>query len=200
MSLFGKKKLSLTDILKGIEDLAEEEKEQVLSVLQPAETTVEEVEELTPVETMDEAEEIENGEVDEVQESEEGTTESVEEMPVEEAGETDVESSLPVDDMQGAEEVEEYETIPDVPTETPEAMAETSTPINYDELIAAQNARIDSMESAISTIMEKLEQMVSNFDNQNFGYAPQSGDDDNTMSRMNAVMQGYAPRRAEQYR
>lgn len=200
MSLFGKKKLSLTDILKGIEDLAEEEKAQVLSVLQPAETTVEEVEELTPVETMDEAEEIENGEVDEVQESEEGTTESVEEMPVEEAGETNVESSLPVDDMQGAEEVEEYETIPDVPTETPETMAETSTPINYDELIAAQNARIDSMESAISTIMEKLEQMVSNFDNQNFGYAPQSGDDDNTMSRMNAVMQGYAPRRAEQYR
>ena len=41
MALFGKKKLSIEDIISGIEVLSEDEKAQVLSAIQPTETVEE---------------------------------------------------------------------------------------------------------------------------------------------------------------
>lgn len=199
MAIFGKKKLSLDEIIKGIEDLSDEEKAQVLSAVQPAEPVEEPVEEAVPVEgeepmteTVEETESpADSGEVEETQESEEVVEPTEETMSVEKEG-------APVEET---EAVEELDVMPDAPTETPESTEpETETPNNYDELIAAQNARIDSLESAISTMMERMEQMVINFDNQNFGYSPQNYGEEESSSRMSAVMQGYAPRRFGQYK
>ena len=194
MAIFGKKKLSLDEIIKGIEELTDEEKAQVFSAMQPAEPVEEPAESEEP---MTEPEEIteppaERGEVEKMEESEEVVEPTEEEMSVEGAEQPTVEET---------EAVEKLDVMPNAPTETPESTAhETETPNNYDELIAAQNARIDSLESAISTMMERMEQMVSNFDNQNFGYSPQNYGEEESSSRISAVMQGYAPRRAGQYK
>lgn len=199
MAIFGKKKLSLDEIIKGIEELSDEEKAQVISAVQPAEPVEEPVEDAAlfqgeepMTETVEEAESPADGEeVEEVQESEEVEAPVEETAPIEEEG-------APVEE---SETLEELDVRPDVPTETPESTAtETETPNNYDELIAAQNARIDSLESAITAMMERMEQMVSNFDNQNFGYSPQNYGEEESSSRISAVMQGYAPRRFEQYK
>ena len=194
MAIFGKKKLSFDEIIKGIEELSDKEKAQVLSAMQHSEPVEEPVETEEPMTGTEETTEApaESGEVEETQGSEEVVAPTEAEMPVEGAEQTTVEET---------EAVDQLDVMPDTPTETPESTAtETETPNNYDELIAAQNARIDSLERAISTMMERMEQMVSNFDNQNFGYSPQNYGEEESSSRMSAVMQGYAPRRAGQYK
>lgn len=180
MAIFGKKKLSLEDILKGIADLSEEEKATVLSSIQENKT-----------EYASEENETDSG-VEEIVESEE--TESPAET-VEETAETNVEET----------EVEESGTpVPMAETPTETAQVEESIQEhdqNYDELFAAQNARISSLESQLASFKETLENVVTNQDKQNFGYSPKAHfDEDNSSSRYDAVMQGYAPRRADQYK
>lgn len=187
MALFGKKKLSIEDIISGIEALSEDEKAQVLSAIQTTETVEENAVEET--ETTPETEEsIEMTEDEEVVEPSEGD--------MQEEGQE--QQAQPIEN----EMIENQDVMSEVPTETPESTAAGAeqAPNNYDELIAAQNARIDSLESAISTMAERLEQIVENYDKQNFGHSPQYCNEEESSSRMSAVMQGYAPRRPEQYK
>lgn len=188
-------KLSLEQILQGINELSEEDKAKVSEMLNGAPEETAPVEEET--ETVEMTEETPEENVEEV----EGETEEFAEAPQEEVEEVS-EETAPVENVDVAEDVNAMDEMADAPMETPESTAteETAAPNNYDELIAAQTARIDSLESALSTLMERMEQIVSNYDNQNFGYSPNNYQDEDNSSRMNAVMQGYAPRRAGQYR
>lgn len=200
MSIFGKKNLSLEDILKGIESLSEEDKAKVIESLQPStepeeptsveETAVEEpVEEIEEVEAVEETEMPEEEATEAVAEDEQGMEETEETMPVEET------------DVDPIEEVEEIpEPMPENPMETPEPEMPQANG-NYDELIAAQNAKIDALESQLAAFKETLETVLKNQENQNFGYSPKADfSEDQQATRMSAVMQGYAPRRYEQYK
>lgn len=200
MSLFGKKKLSVEDILKGIAELSEEEQATVLSSMQKhnAESASETNDTHAVAEESVEAEEVvENGEpTNESTESADSVEET--ELPtetVEETTETNVEETE-------VEEGDSTEPTAETPTETPqsEEFAQEQGQ-NYDELFAAQNARITSIESQLTALKEKLENVVANQDKQNFGYSPKAHFDENVdTTRMDAVMQGYAPRRADQYK
>lgn len=194
MALFGKKKLSLAEILKGVEALSEEEKEQVLSAIQQSEEAVEP--ELEKAETAEV--EVEENEGEPVEEIDGEMTESEEvQEPFDEA-EVDM---MEEDVEEPVEEPVEENPMPDVPSETPEANQTEEGEHNSDELVAAMNARMDSLESAVNALMERLEQVVMNQDKQNFGYSPSKNfGGEESSSRMSAVMQGYAPRRAEQYK
>lgn len=206
MSLFGKKKLSLEEILKGISELSEEEKAKVLSSMQTANESVSETldQETGKEEVSVEATQEPVGEVPmhEGTESTEGTdaeseeTESVS-VSAEESGES--ESAI---DAENETPASVEETVPEAPMETPQAEEQTEQAgENYSELIAAQNAKIESLESQVTALAAKLETVVTNQDNQNFGYSPKANfDEDNSSSRYDAVMQGYAPRRADQYK
>lgn len=206
MSLFGKKKLSLDEILKGIETLSEEEKAKVLAVIQGANEPVKETES-APVdeeavgaeETADTANaedvaEVTSGDIEDTEASEGETFEP--EPPVKQT-ENEAETG---DEVASEEIVEEIEPDAETPMEAPQADAE-SAGNNYEELFAAQNARIESLSSEITALKELVEKVINNQDNQNFGYSPKANfDEDISASRMDAVMQSYAPRRAEQYK
>lgn len=172
MSLFGKKKLSLEEILKGISELSDEEKAKVLSSMQ----TVTESTEVTDAGSEDAA----SVSLDAEESSESGSAIDAENEPPDSVEETMAES----------------------PMETPQTEGQTEQPgENYSELFAAQNAKIESLENQVTALAEKLEKVVAKQDNQNFGYSPKANfDEDNSSSRYDAVMQGYAPRRADQYK
>lgn len=200
MALFGKKKLSLEDILKGISELSEEEKATVLSSMQ--EHSAEQVSETNEMESVAE----ESVATEQAAESEEAVDESaapadnVEETEsaaeaVEETTETNVEETE-------GEEGDSTAPMAETPMETPQ-VEEPAEELgqNYDELFAAQNAKIESLESQLTALKETLENVVTNQDKQNFGYSPKAHFDENVdTTRMDAVMQGYAPRRADQYK
>lgn len=191
MSLFGKKKLSLDDILNGIEDLTEEERAQVLAKMQPQEETVEQEEVAT-----DEA--VEDG-------AEETTETSAEGEEPAESNEPEEESAPVEEEPTPTEETDDGEEAPapvsEAPLETPTPETEESEAKNYDEIIAAQDAKINSLESQLSALKATVEQIVSKQDNQNFGHSPRANfDDDVSKSRSDAIFQSYAPRRADQYK
>lgn len=198
MALFGKKKLSIDELVKGIQELSEDEKNKLMSMLTKTEAPVEEVVEETeametPVEEEQEApmaseevEEVEQEETVEEPTEEETTEEPLTEAPMEE------------DTM---EEIVEEEVVDNSPTDTPAPVEEPAASQNYDEIIASQNARIDSLESVIKALKETVDKVVANQDNKNFGVSPKANfDEDLTVSRRNAILQGYAPRRADQYK
>ncbi len=195
MGLFSKKKLSFDEILSGVEALSEEEKLQLIAKLQPQEEQSQEKVEETTVEESEPAEEISETE-------ETATEEATPAEPSETVEEPTAESEAePV-----AEET--MEVVDPAPTETPtpEAVEKTeqseeTQAMNYDEVISAQAARIESLESQLSALKETVEKIVANQDNQNFGHSPHADfDDDVQLSRRDAIMQAYAPRRAEQYK
>lgn len=206
MSLFGKKKLSLEEILKGISELSDEEKAKVLSSMQ---TVTESVSEASDRET-----EKEDVSVETTQEpvGEVSTHEETESTEVTDAGSEDA-ASVSLDAEESSESGSAIdaeneppdsveETMAESPMETPQTEGQTEQPgENYSELFAAQNAKIESLENQVTALAEKLEKVVAKQDNQNFGYSPKANfDEDNSSSRYDAVMQGYAPRRADQYK
>lgn len=198
MALFGKKKRSLEEIMQDIEALSEEEKNELLSKMQPEKTeTSEEAPEPAVEEENDKT--VENETLEET-ETPEASTEETAETAGEAAGPTETETEAPAEEAPTEEPVEMIESVPDTPLEKPHP-EEQQTGGNYDELIAAQNARIDSLESQLSALKETVEKVVANQDNKNFGYSPKANfDDDVQTSRRDAILQGYAPRRAEQYK
>ena len=200
MSIFGKKNLSLDEILKGIESLSEEDKAKVIESLQPST----EPEEPTPVEETPVEEPVEEvEEVEAVEETEMPEEEATEAVAEDVQGMEETEDAMPVEEMdvEPMEEVEEIpEPMPENPMETPEPEMQQANG-NYDELFAAQTAKIDALESQLAAFKETLETVLKNQENQNFGYSPKADFSEDTHSaRMDAVMQGYAPRRAGQYK
>ena len=198
MALFGKKKRSLEEIMQDIEALSEEEKNELLLKMQPEKPeTSEEAPEPAVEEENDKT--VENETLEET-ETPEASTEETAETAGEAAGPTETETEAPAEEAPTEEPVEMIESVPDTPLEKPHP-EEQQTGGNYDELIAAQNARIDSLESQLSALKETVEKVVANQDNKNFGYSPKANfDDDVQTSRRDAILQGYAPRRAEQYK
>lgn len=203
MALFGKKKLSLDEILKGIAELSEEERAKVLSSMQggdsapaPDEGEQEAEETKEPVEETEEV--AAESESVELEESSDGETEIPEqETESETEAEAEVEAGTGIE-ME--ESLEETEPMTETPAESPQVEESAQGP-NYEELLQAQTARIDSLESQVNELKGKLENVVANQDNQNFGYSPKANfDEDVQTSRRDAILQGYAPRRADQYK
>lgn len=191
MSIFGKKALSLEDILKGIESLSEEEKSQVLKTLQPEQV-------LAKNESDNETPDNESENVNEEATTQGEESESVEEVETETNESNDLEETSETESEEVGEEVE---TETETPMETPETETTEAVNNNYDELIAAQSARIDSLESQLTAFRETLEKVVENQDKQNFGLSPKADfNEDVHAKRMDSVLNGYAPRRAEQYK
>lgn len=92
------------------------------------------------------------------------------------------------DDLQGSS---------DTPTENAQAQNPAD---NSQELFAAQNAKIEALESQIAAMQEMLDNIVSAADQQNFGSSPQADfDDEERSSRYSSVLQNYAGRRARNY-
>lgn len=186
MALFGKKKRSIDELIQDIAELSEDDKNKLLAMLngenQAEEELVEEVsEEVEQEETVEEP-------VEEVTEEQPVEEEVVEEEPVEEMGE------------ENAMEIEQ--AMEQAPTETPEPIQEETQaqPQNYDDVIAAQQARIDSLESMVNELKATVEKVVENQDNKNFGESPRADfSEDMQTSRRDAIFQSYAPRRYDQY-
>ena len=180
MALFGKKKHSLEEIMQYIAALSQEEKDELLSKMQDvSENNETSEEEPAPVEQEEKEETVESGET---------SPEETENQPVE-----------PADEVATEKAVETEEPMPETPMETPQP--EGKTGVNYGELIAAQDAKIKSLEGVITELKKTVETIVENQDKQNFGYSPHASfDDDAATERRNAVLEGYAPRRAEQYK
>lgn len=94
------------------------------------------------------------------------------------------------------------EPVPNIlPADTPTDTAQSQNPTdNSQELFAAQNAKIEALESQIAAIQEMLENIVSAADQQNFGSSPEGDfDDEEHSSRYSTILQSYAGRRAKDY-
>ena len=196
MGLFNKK-LSLEDILSAIDNLSDDEKAQIKEKVSTpiVEEEVEQVEE-TPSneETVDEAVE-ETPEVPE--ELEEGTEETApveETAPTEETNEggeelapVDEQPEEPIPEEPSVEETEQVEQAPEVVKQE-------------DELKEAQSAKIQALEEKVANLEERLEQVLSSLENQDFGLnpaIPEGGGEDH--NRLSAVMRGYAGGNAKKY-
>lgn len=214
MALFGKKKLSLDEILKGINDLSEEDKAKLgdhMKDLYKAEDEREidkiESEKADNAEKADEKENEVKEESEEIgKDVDEIETEVAEDKSEDEGSFNDnsdpaLENPNNVEKVESEEEVEEV-PMTEAPIETPNTQVEgTQGASNYEELIAAQSARIDSLEGVVSALRETVEKIVENHDNKNFGYSPKANfEDDVPMSRRDAILNSYAPRRADQYK
>lgn len=193
MALFGKKKRSIDDLLEDIAALSEEEKNSLVSMLTKQETKQEEVKE--PIEEPSEEVEVEQEETVE-EEPSEGALESdpVEQEPVAEQEEV-------VEEVEETSAMEVEEAMDNAPTETPEPIRDETPATNYDDVIAAQVARIDSLEALVAELKQTVETVVSNQDNKNFGVSPKADfNDDEQNLRRDAILQSYAPRRYDQYK
>lgn len=202
MALF-KKKLSLDDILEGINNLSEDEKGKVMAMLgenpNPAEETpeVENVEEPAsndepvnePAEEVEEGPEEpsneESGEVAEENSESEEATDTVTEEPVV----SETENLI-------TEQAGEVENKPEEP------VAEVAPEVQKqnEEQDDAQNARMQAIEEKVAIIDEKLEQILASLDNKDFGLnpdVPEGGGEDH--NRMSAVMRSYAGGNANRY-
>lgn len=186
MALFGKKKRSLEEIKQDIEALSEEEKSELMVSMQV-------VSEETEAPVNDPAPAVEEGNKETVEPEEAVTAEE----PAEVVEETVEPTENPVEEtMTDTVDTTEMETALDEPQ--PEEQQPNG---DFGELLAAQNARFDSIESQLAALKETVEKVVANQDNKNFGYSPKANfDDDVQMSRSDAILQSYAPRRADQYK
>lgn len=154
MGLFGNKKLSLEEILKGIDNLSEEEKAQVLAKVQKTETAETEAE--TPEETQVESEQTkEQGE-----ESTEQTEEVEESVEAEETAETD------------GEPVEQVEETPEQ-TEEPANEVDPTEEKNREDVMAGLVQRVSELEqkfSALEALKEKMDEYTKK-QAEKFGYS-----------------------------
>ena len=160
MALFGKKKLSLKEILEGIKALSEEEKAQALSVIQ-GENKAEATEETENVEETEvEATEGENEEVEKVEE-----TEAVDESnePVTEPVEpTEEENPLPEPQTEEA----------DVTLAESESATDEMANDNRDEIIKQLSDKVNELSEQIKGLLE-LKSLMEEYTGkqaESFGY------------------------------
>ena len=162
MALFGKKKLSLEEILEGIKALSDEEKAKALSAMQ-GEDKAEPTEEVEQVEDA----EVETTESEKVEGEQGEETEAVE--GVEETTEKPVE---PTEETEGAE-------MPAEPTEEADAtLAESESATdemandNRDEIIKQLTDKVNEMSEQLKGLLElqqKMEEYTSK-QAESFGY------------------------------
>ena len=197
MALFGKKKLSLEEILDGISNLSDEDKGKVMEMLngetaEPTEPT-EETSEVENIEETPSENKQENEPAEEVSEFGEMASDNVGEA---EEGIEPTESTGPM--------VEEptNEPVSEEPTTEPTEVVEQSPEVKEQEQEQddAQTARLQALEEQVASLTEKLEQALSMLDNKDFGLnpsVPEGGGQDH--SRMSAVMRGYAGENSNKY-
>lgn len=203
--MFGLKKRTVDDILSDIEKLTDEEKFRILGALSGDSES-------------SDADPSESEEPETVAESAEGAEAGSDETSAE-AAEPPENSSVDVETDESEEVDGNSEEGEPLPQETPEEMPAEELPVeeipaqaaapaadsaeadNTRELIEAQVAKINALESEIGALKEKIDNIVSNQDKQNFGLSPSadfSGDE--SSERRNAVLRGYAGRRANDYK
>lgn len=202
------KKKTVEDILSEIEKLDEAARARLLETLSGGADESVEAEPQEQPET-----EPQTGETEEVGQTDEPTTES----PAEggQTPETELEESAATSESELPEETEtataentatEDMTVPEEPPAAePSAEPAQPEPLPAEdkskELLEAQTARIDALESQLSAMKELLDSIATNQDNQNFGMSPQADFSDDARSlRTSAVLQGYAGRRANDYK
>lgn len=162
MALFGKKKLSLDEILEGIKTLSEEEKAQALAAMQGSKDekpeTTEEVED-TEVETKVETTEGENVEGEQVEEEK-----AVEE--VEKTTEEPVAQKEEVD--QPVEQTQEEDAV----LEQGESATDEMANDNRDEIIHQLSDKVNELSEQIKSLLELKELMEEYTSKQaeGFGY------------------------------
>lgn len=205
MSIFKKKKLSLGDILKGLEALSEYEREQVqkeLDYLNSPDVDEDEegeiVEETTENEPVEEPVEPTEEVVEEPNETEEvvETEEQVEEQPVEAVEEPTSEETTEIEEVN--------EPVQDEPIS--EAQGEDLADELIDEqadkeLNEAQSAKIQALEAEVSELKEMLNKVLERENNADFGLTqgvtPEKESEDD--ERYSAVIRGYAGTNARNY-
>lgn len=209
-NMFFKKK-TVEDILSEIEKLDEAERARLLETLSGgADEAVEEEPQETPETEPQTGETPTDGQTDEPTAESPAEGEQTPETEREESAET-AEAEPPEEEpteenAQTEEPPVSEEPIPEEPpAEEPSAGPVPPEPIPTEdkskELIEAQTARIDALESQLSAMKELLDNIVTNQDNQNFGMSPQADFSDDARSlRTSAVLQGYAGRRANDYK
>ena len=163
--MFGKAK-SAQDVLKLINELSEEEQDKLFSALVADEEAEEKIEDAQAEEPVEETTEETAEET-----SEEEATEETTEEPVEETAE-----EAPVETETETEETEETE---EVQTEEEAEQEEAKEDVNE-----ALVARIDSLESQLAEMVERVNAIVENSEKGSFASpeAPHGFDEGNTMS------------------
>lgn len=219
--MFGFKKKSVDKILAAIEKLSDEDRKSLISSLngespqgEPPESELSAEETAsTAGEQTDEQTTSEPPASDDLQGSSDTAESEVaadEDPAQEETSEPGVESTP--ENAEAAESGTEQlfdensavqgDSVPDIlPADTPTENAQAQNPAdNSQELFAAQNAKIEALESQIAAMQEMLDNIVSAADQQNFGSSPQADfDDEERSSRYSSVLQNYAGRRARNY-
>lgn len=204
------KKKTVEDILSEIEKLDEAERARLLETLSGgADEAVEEEPQETP-ET--EPQTVETGEAGQTDEppvespAEGGQTPETAAAEAEVMPEAASETEPPAEEAPTENTATEDVPIPEEPpAEEPSTEPVQAEPLPAEdkskELLEAQTARIDALESQLSAMKELLDNIVTNQDNQNFGMSPQADFSDDARSlRTSAVLQGYAGRRANDYK
>lgn len=170
MSLFGKKKLSLEEILKGVESLSEEEKAKVLAKIQ-GEPESSSAPDATETEAPISEEEEESVGIEESPSS--GESEPVTEAPTEE---------MPMETPQTEE------------TEDPAGTKYDELIAEQNAKILSLESQIAAMKETIEKIVSNQDNKNFGYSPKaNF-------DDDAQLSQRDAIYQSYAPRRADQYK
>lgn len=204
------KKKTVEDILSEIEKLDEAERARLLETLSGGEEAGEAEPQEQPETEPQTGETPTDGQTDEPTAESPAEGEQTPETEREESAET-AEAEPPEEEpteenAQTEEPPVSEEPIPEEPpAEEPSAGPVPPEPIPTEdkskELIEAQTARIDALESQLSAMKELLDNIVTNQDNQNFGMSPQADFSDDARSlRTSAVLQGYAGRRANDYK
>lgn len=211
--MFGFKKRTVEEILSAIEKLSDEEREKLLSALSGKEPPEQEEPEEEPTAEETETppeEETENGEGTErepapepaPENAAENAPENVETQAAEETPEPLQETPQgATEEAQEGQEPIEAPPVETAPEEPPALTQAGGVGDNTSELIAAQNAKIEALQSQLEAMQETLRNIVEAADNKDFGSSPEpdySGE--NERERFSAVMQGYAGRRANDYK
>ncbi len=199
--MFGLKKKTVEDILSEIGKLDETERAKLLEALSgsASEAVAAESQETPEIEPQT-SEAITDGQTD-----------APAGEPSAEGEQTPETEDMEAESMPEAEPTAEEVTAEETPVaETPLMEDSISEPAQPDplpvedkskELIEAQTARIDALESQLSAMKELLDNIVSNQDNQNFGQSPTADFNEDAQSlKTSAVLQGYAGRRANDYK
>lgn len=180
--MFGKK--TADDLLRAFKTLTDEERAKFLESIKQVEETHEEVAETGDVEeNASENVQITNEEPLEEESESAEIQESNDELP-ESNDKTDNESTEAPENTSDIGE----ESIADENTEEQQAVDE------------AQIARIEALESEIAALKEKMNSILDNFENEDFGLSPSAPESDGEdEERFSAVMRGYAGSNAKKY-
>ena len=214
--MFGFKKKTVDEILSAIEKLSDEDRKMLIASLAgetqtdaPPESDFS-TEEIPPT-AEEPAEEQTQTESEANNEPQQSASESAENAPATDgASELSQPSEMSEEQPQegtetaenGTEAEVQEEPVPNIlPENTPTDTVQAQNPAdNSQELFAAQNAKIEALESQIAAIQEMLENIVSAADQQNFGSSPEGDfDDEEHSSRYSTILQSYAGRRAKDY-